>query len=430
MASLAFSALVQLGLLCIIGSFFFLVIKKYESTLQIVVFNQSKKSVEKKIAEAVTGNKFVMKKIREYHQPMFTKSLVPEKKAVNASESCKFWSVVTTINAPTTLIKQLSGLYPKICTVVVGDKKSRGDDEYVPLHVTFLSYEKQVQINTQFVKHTPPNHFSRKNIGFIYAITRGAEKILDIDDDNELINLDKFDVLLKQENFTNYLEMADYHFVDNTYLPFSDPNTIVWPRGFPLEEIIPGYEQQSKKKYNIVQSSPRVIQYLQQVNPDFDAIYRLTNTLPFNFKVDKEDKCVILKKNSFCPFNAQSTLFYKDAFPLMLLPKTVHGRVSDIWRSYFIETILYSKNQTVSFCSPLVNHIRNQHNIIRDFDAEQPLYMKSYELLQFLSKFQLKSINILEKIEELYITMYEYGIIELEDIEYLIYWIKEIAPYL
>lgn len=36
----------------------------------------------------------------------------------------------------------------------------------------------------------------------------------------------------------------------------------------------------------------------------------------------------------FAPYNAQATLHMHSALWTLLLPVTVHGRVSDIWRSY------------------------------------------------------------------------------------------------
>ena len=51
---------------------------------------------------------------------------------------------------------------------------------------------------------------------------------------------------------------------------------------------------------------------------------------------------------------------------------TVHGRVSDIWRSYFTQRLLWERTSHIAFCPSLVNHIRNQHRLIKDFDAELP----------------------------------------------------------
>ena len=41
------------------------------------------------------------------------------------------------------------------------------------------------------------------------------------------------------------------------------------------------------------------------------------------------------------PFNAQATLFMRDALWALLLPITVHGRISDIWRGYLVQRLFW-----------------------------------------------------------------------------------------
>ncbi len=62
----------------------------------------------------------------------------------------------------------------------------------------------------------------------------------------------------------------------------------------------------------------------------------------FNFNNQKKPN-LVLRRGVFTPFNAQATLWRGgdlDTYALMLLPTTVHGRVSDIWRSYFAQWLL------------------------------------------------------------------------------------------
>lgn len=49
-----------------------------------------------------------------------------------------------------------------------------------------MSPEEQEQIDLDFVKILPWNSFGRKNIGYLYAIAKGAKVIFDFDDDNLL----------------------------------------------------------------------------------------------------------------------------------------------------------------------------------------------------------------------------------------------------
>ena len=59
------------------------------------------------------------------------------------------------------------------------------------------------------------------------------------------------------------------------------------------------------------------------------------------------------------PFEQQqATLHFPEAFWGMLLPVTVHGRVSDIWRSYFTQALLPSVGAVVAFAPAWVEQVR------------------------------------------------------------------------
>lgn len=53
----------------------------------------------------------------------------------------------------------------------------------------------------------------------------------------------------------------------------------------------------------------------------------------------------------------QATLHFPVAFWGMLLPVTVHGRVSDIWRSYFTQVLLPAAGAVASFAPAWVEQV-------------------------------------------------------------------------
>lgn len=72
-----------------------------------------------------------------------------------------------------------------------------------------------------------------------------------------------------------------------------------------------------------------------------DAIYRLTRTLPLEFARADPGAALVVPPSTFAPFNAQATLFgRRDMLWALYLPITVHGRVSNIWRSYFVQRLM------------------------------------------------------------------------------------------
>ena len=102
------------------------------------------------------------------------------------------WAVITTIAPDTTeTMTVLLEKAPEFCLLVVGDRKS--PDTY-PLkshqdRCIYLTIDNQLTLSLDIISLTPENSFSRKNIGFLYAIANGAKVILDMDDDNVPIEL-------------------------------------------------------------------------------------------------------------------------------------------------------------------------------------------------------------------------------------------------
>ena len=89
--------------------------------------------------------------------------------------------VITTINEKTDGIREFEQ-YNDWHIVLVGDKKNAPMESYDNL--TFLTWEQQCELDYGFARLCPFNHYARKNIGYLYAISKGANIIYDTDDDN------------------------------------------------------------------------------------------------------------------------------------------------------------------------------------------------------------------------------------------------------
>lgn len=50
----------------------------------------------------------------------------------------------------------------------------------------------------------------------------------------------------------------------------------------------------------------------------------------------------------------KATLFDESCFWALLLPTTVHSRVSDIWRSYIAQRLMWDIGRSLVFSSPFV----------------------------------------------------------------------------
>jgi hypothetical protein len=87
--------------------------------------------------------------------------------------------IITSINPITEAVKKFSKI-KNWHVIVVGDIKS---DKYYYDNITFLDINDQKNLNLLSFDTTPINHYSRKNIGYLYAIKNNANLIYDTDDD-------------------------------------------------------------------------------------------------------------------------------------------------------------------------------------------------------------------------------------------------------
>ena len=202
-----------------------------------------------------------------------------------------------------------------------------------------------------------------------------------------------------------------------------------WARGFPLELIQDEHSQGKLADDTTLPFSSggkqiAVIQFLADGDPDIDAIHRITKPLPMTFESPRNDaKSVLVPTHAYAPYNAQTTIHTKHAFWAMLLPGTVPDRVSDIWRSYFAQCIFADTGLQLVFSPPKVVQERNAHNYLGDSSAERDLYDKSGKLIDFLSAWDSDHDNIPERMEQLWIDLYERGYIEVDDVYAVQMWL-------
>lgn len=365
------------------------------------------------------------KKIRTLSLPF---KIEKEEPFPTADYSCTHWVVVTTIFDPTEVARNTYLLSSRWCGVFVGDRKSPPSSTWRKTFpgdkLVFLDVQAQMDLPYSINKLLPFDHFSRKNIGYMYAIHHGAKEIYDGDDDNVFTDLDS--------SLTGEDIVVDSH-VYNPYPSFEplhkDRTIFAWPRGFPMglvmDDTSHGLYWKERKPLSLLSHfRPGVVQYLAQEEPDVDAIYRLTRQLPVWFALKKT--AIVVPKGVSSPFNAQATLFYHDAFWGLLLPSTVHGRVTDIWRAYFTQRLMWDLDLRLVFASPVVSHRRNAHRYMADFNAELPLYERAEELIKHLVRWSSRAPTLEERIFDLVKEAYEIGIVELSDVCLMLAWISDL----
>ena len=291
--------------------------------------------------------------------------------------------------------------------------------------VIYLTVERQRALHFRIMEHLPWRHFGRKNVGFLYAIANGAKIIYDTDDDNRLKEaviptLGAVDVA--------WPELKTSQPLWNPYPSFRPSCGHIWPRGFPLDHVQAVETFNESSRVARLSRPPAVQQFLADEDPDVDAIFRLTRPLPCSFNGQKPGgpEAMAIPPGRFTPYNAQATVHLYDAFWGLLLPVTVHGRVSDIWRAYLTQKLLWDVGQVVTFLPAYVIHDRVAHDYLKDFQSESDLQLKSPALVQFLSQWSSKSPTLLERFEELWVELYVRGFVELGDVKLAQAWIQDL----
>lgn len=270
-----------------------------------------------------------------------------------------------------------------VSLVIIGDVKTPDNFDLKGGNYYSLAHQKTLDFN--LCNDLPENHYARKNIGYLIAMSNGADIIIDTDDDNEPYS----SFWLKKNRFITLPVVEDKGWL-NVYDFFTDIN--IWPRGFPLNKLhktITPFEKLLSKKIN----TP-IQQGLADGDPDVDAIFRLVINKLITFSKDRR---VALSKGVWCPFNSQNTTWWKDTFPLLYLPSNCSFRMTDIWRSFIAQRIAWENDWNISFHAPTTYQNRNEHELMKDFKDEIPGYLNNEKIC-----YELENLTLMKGMENIY----------------------------
>jgi hypothetical protein len=326
--------------------------------------------------------------------------------------------VITSINKPNKVIEKYYSLSKnnKINFIIIGDKKT---PEY-PSKYNFYNLKSQKNFKFILNKSLPINSYSRKNIGYLVAMQNNSKIILETDDDNfpkstffHNLELQKKLRLLSGPKWINIFKIFQKKNKD-----------VIWPRGFPLDEINTIHKIKVTKK---LITSP-IQQRLCDGNPDVDAIFRLTKKNKFH-TFDKKN--FALDNKSICPFNSQNTVWHEQCFPLMYLPSYCTMRATDIWRGFIALRILRNYNWNLSFLKSTVIQNRNEHDLLDDFNLEYPVYKDTKILNDILYNVKLsdKKNYMLINFFKCYKQLVKEKILEKKELELVYKWINDISKF-
>lgn len=322
----------------------------------------------------------------------------------------KKYIVITTINLKSEGVARFES-FDDWKIILVGDKKSQPIKS--SKNLIFLSIEDQRGLGYKFFELCPYNHYTRKNLGYLYAIEQGAEVIYDTDDDN---------IPYEHWSFPKFVCSSQYlsnqRFV-NVYKYFS--NEFIWPRGYPLDEI---HSEASSHVIETESVDVGVWQGLADDDPDVDALYRLIISPSVKSVRFERKEPIFLNRKQYCPFNSQNTLWNKRLFPLLYLPATVSFRFTDILRGYLAQRCMLEKELYLGFCSPTVYQRRNKHNLMKDFKNEIECYINAKSIVNLIDSIDLNQ-NLCDSLLKLYSKLALSGYVKESEVTILKAWIED-----
>lgn len=289
--------------------------------------------------------------------------------------------VLTTVNKPSEAVRRFIRTDHDV--IVVGDRKTPAD--YRSLDCVFLDLRAQRKLFRKFGKLLPLDSYSRKNIGYLYAIRNGYDVIAESDDDN--IAYDDWGKLERPARGRWRTVTAPAY--PNMYSLFTDG--LIWPRGFPLDKIHAGEDIVAEEQ----DADVFIVQSLADGDPDVDAVFRLVlgghggnrgGAREFVFDRREPGKGGwALDKGVLCPFNSQNTFWInRAAFPYLYLPATVPFRCCDIIRGYVAQHGIWRRGGQLAFTAASVRQQRNPHDLIEDMGSETPIYLHFHKMMEAL----------------------------------------------
>jgi hypothetical protein len=321
--------------------------------------------------------------------------------------------VITSVFPPTPSVRKWADM-ADWNLIVVGDQKT--PENWRCPQAAYLSPADQEKMRFRITRNLPWNHYARKLLGYLAAIDRGADVILDTDDDN----LPKPDWSIPEFAGAFSQTGPDRGFV-NIYTGFTQQH--IWPRGFPLNRVC---DPSARLLSDSLSSAPVQVgiwQGLADGDPDVDAVYRMTVNAPCNFD---DRPPIVLNVGTVSPFNSQNTAFTRSVFPLLYLPAFVSFRSTDIIRGLVAQPILWSAGYVLGFTRATVVQNRNDHHYLSDFESEIPCYLHAEKMLDIVVGTVSSRFSIENNLVNAYDALVCHHLIPEREMDVLTAWIADI----
>ena len=329
--------------------------------------------------------------------------------------------VMTTINKPYEKVSDWFDI-TRNKTIVVGDNKT--PQSWNHNKCTYYSISDQNNSDFRISNELPENHYTRKNLAYLFAIKSGASSIIDTDDDNFPYVIE-WEKLLKSEFECFEHAPSENVSFKNIYSYFSNSDIPFWPRGFPLNLV--NVDESKIQSTDITKTRTKEVglwQCMVNGDPDIDAIHRLIfkRTPGFN-----NNSALLMNEGIFCAVNSQNTLWLdSDLFPLLYLPSTVSFRFTDILRGYIAQSVINTSSKNWGFFHATSYQERNDHNLMNDFRSEISMYSNMEEILQVIFESCKSTHSIADNLISCYSSLCKSDFVKNEELKILNSWLSDL----
>lgn len=141
---------------------------------------------------------------------------------------------------------------------------------------------------------------------------------------------------------------------------------------------------------------------------------------------DQTQPPIVLEQGTYSPYNTQNTITHSEAFWGLLLPITTTFRVCDIWRSFWVQRLLWDIGGQVMFGTATVKQIRNSHSYLKDMIDEHQLYHQSGAFVDFLASWSSSLPTLDERIAQLTEDIVQAGFLKAKDLDLIKAWVKDL----
>jgi len=211
------------------------------------------------------------------------------------------------------------------------------------------------------------NTITRRNIALLEALRWGADVIISVDDDNFPLSPSyfadfamlfgaPFDGLIVGDPKGSWFDAGQWQY------PEDGGNPVV-QRGFPQEKLSDGtIGVTTNAKIGLAQGTILG-------DPDTSAVDRISRH-PFVHNVSELFQSgFVVDNNTWTVCNTQNTAVLRELAPALLCCPQF-GRYDDIFASLICQRIMREKGYVTHFGKPFVWQQRNQHDLVKDLQAE------------------------------------------------------------